>query len=156
MIKPRYISKVAVTRPDNATAYAALDVLGTDPATVIEFTNIAPVGGGTIVLLYASLMINAASGGPSQTRLHLYSQAPSGIADNAAYNLPSGDRAKYIGYITLGAPVDLGDTMFGEDDFLRKTVTASSSSLFAIAETVSAFTPTANTVKTWELRSVEA
>ena len=156
MFKPRYISKVAVTRPDDSTAYAAFDVLGTDPATVIEFTNIAPVGGGTIVLLYASLMINVGSGGPAQTRLHLYSEAPSGIADNAAYNLPSGDRANYLGSLTLGAPADLGDTMFSEDDFLRKTVTASSSSLFAIAQTVSAFTPTANTVKTWELRSVEA
>ena len=157
MIIPRYISKVAKTRPDNTTAYTAGDVLGTDPATVIEFTNIAPVGGGTIVLLYASLMISAGSvAGLAQTRLHFYSSAPSGIADNAAYNLPSGDRANYLGSLTLGAPSDLGDTMFSEDDFLRKTVTASSSSLFAIAQTVSAWNPAANTVKTWELRSVEA
>jgi len=156
MIKPRYISKVSVTRPDNTTAYAALDVLGTDPASVIEFTNIAPQGGGTIVLLYASLMINVGSGGPSQTRLHLYSSAPTAIADNAAYNLSSGDRGKYLGYVTLPAPIDLGDTMFAEDDFLRKTITATSSSVFAIAETISVFTPAAVTVKTWELRSVEA
>ena len=156
MIKPRYISKVAVTRPDNATAYAALDVLGTDPATVIEFTNIAPTGGGTIVLLYASLMISVGSGGPAQTRLHLYSSAPSSIADNAAYNLPSGDRNKYLGSITLNTPNDLGDTLFVQEDMLRKTVVASGSSLFAIAQTVGAFTPTALTVKTWELRSVEA
>ena len=156
MIKPRYISKVAVTRPDNATAYAALDVLGTDPATVIEFANIAPQGGGTIVLLYASLMISVGSGGPSQTRLHLYSEAPSGIADNAAYNLPSGDRAKYLGSVTLNTPLDLGDTLFAQEDTLRKTVVAKSSSLFAIAQAVGAFTPAALTVKTWELRSVEA
>jgi hypothetical protein len=38
----RFFSKVSVTRPDNATAYAALDVLGTDPGTVIEFPNMAP------------------------------------------------------------------------------------------------------------------
>lgn len=156
MIKPRFISKVSVTRPNNTTAYDALDVLGTDPASVIEFANIAPQGGGTIVLLYASLMINVGSGGPSQTRLHLYSSAPTAIADNAAYNLPSGDRASYLGYVTLGAPIDLGDTMFVEDDYLRKTVIASSSSLFAIAQSVSGFTPTASTVKTWELRAAEA
>jgi hypothetical protein len=156
MIKPRYISKVSVTRPDNTTPYAALDVLGTDPASVIEFTNIAPQGGGTIVLLYASLMINVGSGGPSQTRLHLYSSAPTAIADNAAFNLPSGDRAKYLGYVTLPAPTDLGDTMFAEDDFLRKTITTTSSSVFAVAETSAVFTPAAVTVKTWELRSVEA
>jgi hypothetical protein len=156
MLKPRFISKVAVTRPNNSTAYAALDALGTDPASVIEFSNIAPTGGGTIVLLYASLMINVSSGGLSQTRLHLYNSAPTAIADNAAFNLPSGDRAKYLGFITLGAPIDLGDTMFAEDDLLRKTVTATSSSVFAIAETSAVFTPVANTVKTWELRSVEA
>jgi hypothetical protein len=155
-MKPRYIAKVAVTRPNDTTAYAANDVLGTDPASVIEFANIAPQGGGTIVLLYASLMINVGSGGPSQTRLHLYSSAPTAIADNAAYNLPSGDRGKYLGYVTLGGPIDLGDTMFSQEDFLRKTITATSSSVFAIAETTGAFTPTANTIKTWELRSVEA
>lgn len=156
MMKPRYISRVAVTRPNNTTAYTALDVIGTDPATVIEFTNIAPQGGGTIVLLYASLMASVGTGGPQQTRLHLYSEAPTGIADNAAYNLPSGDREKYMGYLTLGVPLDLGDTMFTEDDFLRKTVTAKSSSLFAIAQAVGAYTPAAETVNTWELRSVEA
>jgi hypothetical protein len=156
MITPRYISKVSVTRPNNTTAYAANDVLGTDPASVIEFANIAPQGGGTIVLLYASLMVNVGSGGPNQTRLHLYSSAPSAIADNAAFNLLSGDRGKYLGYVTLPAPIDLGDTMFGEDDFLRKTITATSSSVFAIAETSAVFTPAAETIKTWELRSVEA
>lgn len=156
MIKPRYTSKVAVTRPNNSTPYDALDVLGTDPATVIEFANIAPQGGGTIVILYASLMVNVGSGGPSQTRLHLYSSAPTAIADNAAYNLPSGDRARYLGSITLNTPADLGDTLFSQEDMLRKTVVAKSSSIFAIAQTVGAFTPTAQSVKTWELRSVEA
>jgi hypothetical protein len=156
MIKPRYISKVSVTRPNNTDAYTANDVLGTDPASVIQFTNIAPEGGGTIVLLYASMRIDAGSSTQGQTRLHLYSSAPAGIADNAAFNLPSGDRDKYLGYITLSAPVDLGDTMFTEDDFLRKTITATSSSVFAIAETTAAFTPAATTVRVLELRSVEA
>jgi hypothetical protein len=156
MIKPRYISKVSVTRPNNTDAYTANDVLGTDPASVIQFTNIAPEGGGTIVLLYASMRIDAGSSTQGQTRLHLYSSAPTAIADNAAFNLPAGDRDKYLGFITLSAPDDLGDTMFAEEDFLRKTITATSSSVFAIAETTSAFTPAASTVRVLELRSVEA
>jgi hypothetical protein len=157
MSAPRYFSKVAVTRPDNTTPYDALDVLGTDPGTVIEFPNIAPVGGGPIVLLYASLRVDrdTAPAGLGQTRLHFYDTAPAAIDDNAAYNLPSGDRAKYLGYLTLGAPADLGDTLFVEDDFLRKQVIATSSSLFAIAQTISAFTPSALTVKNWELRAAE-
>lgn len=154
---PRYFSKVAVTRPDNTTAYTELDVLGTDPATVIEFANIAPAGGGPVVLLYASLRVDVDSipSGLGQTRLHLYTSAPTAIADNAAFNLPSGDRAKYLGYITLPAPADLGDTLFVEDDFLRKQVIATSSSLFAVAQTIGAFTPSALTVKNWELRAAE-
>lgn len=158
-MKPRYISKVAVTRPDNTTAYADLDVLGgtTTPLSLIEFANIAPVGGGSIVLLYASLRVDVSAlpAGLGLTRLHLYSEAPAAIADNAAFNLPSGDRGKYLGYLTLGTPLDLGDTLFSEDDFLRKQIVATSSSIFAIAQTISAFTPAANTVKNWELRAAE-
>lgn len=156
-MNPRYFSKVAVTRPDNTTAYAALDVLGTDPGTVMEFPNIAPVGGGPIMLLYAALRVDVGSipSGMGQVRLHFYDSAPAAIADNAAYNLPAGDRAKYLGYLTLGTPLDLGDTLFSEDDFLRKQLIATSSSIFAIAQTLSAFTPTASTVKNWELRAAE-
>lgn len=156
-MNPRYFSKVAVTRPDDTTAYAALDVMGTDPGTVIEFPNIAPVGGGPIMLLYAALRVDVGSipSGMGQVRLHFYDSAPTAIADNAAYNLPAGDRAKYLGYLTLGTPLDLGDTLFSEDDFLRKQLIATSSSIFAIAQTLSAFTPTASTVKNWELRAAE-
>ena len=154
---PRYVSRAAVTRPNDTTAYAALDVLGGTSAalSVIEFTNIAPVGGGPIILLYASLRMDVAAlpSGFSQTRLHLYSSAPTAIADNAAYNLPSADRSKYLGYITLGTPVDLGDTLFVEDDYLRKAVVATSTSIFAIAQTIAGFTPSASTVKNWELRA---
>ena len=157
MNAPRYFSKAAVTRPNNTTAYAELDVLGTDPASVIEFANIAPAGGGPVVLLYASLRVDVGSipSGLGQTRLHLYTSAPAAIADNAAFNLPAGDRAKYLGYLTLAAPADLGDTLFVEDDFLRKQVIATGSSLFAIAQTIGAFTPSAQTVKNWELRASE-
>ena len=150
----RYVSKVSVTRPDNTTPYSSLDVLGTDPATVLEFPNIAPPGGGPIILVYSSLMVSLGTSGIGQTRLHLYSTAPGAIADNAVCNLPSGDRDKYLGYVTLGTPLDLGDTMFVEDDYLRKPVVATGSSLFAIAQTLSAFTPSAQAVKTWHLRSV--
>lgn len=153
----RFISTVAVTRPNDTTAYAQLDVLSADPAAVIEFANIAPAGGGPIVLLYASLVVSegAVPAGMGQTKLHLYSSAPTAIADNAAYNLPSGDRGKYLGNITLGTPADLGDTLFVEDDYLRKQVVATSSSIYAIAQTVGAFTPTAQSVLTWNLRAAE-
>lgn len=155
MNAPRYISKVSVTRPANTTAYDALDVLGRLIPTTLRFENIAPSGGGSIVLLYASLRVDVgtAPAGLGQVRLHLYNEEPAGIADNSPYNLPADDRSKYLGYITLGTPVDLGDTLFSEDDFLRKQIVATSSSIFGIAQTLSAFTPTSSTVKNWELRA---
>lgn len=159
MNAPRYISKAAVTRPNNTTAYAALDVLGggSPASSRIEFANIAPRGGGPIVLLYASLRVDVASlpSGFGQTRLHLYSEPVIGLSDNDAYNLSSADRSKYLGYITLGTPLDLGDTLFSEDDFLRKQVIATRSSIWAYAQTLSAFTPTASSVQNWELRAAE-
>lgn len=153
----RYISKTAVTRPANTTAYSANQVLGAGVTLALEFPNIAPVGGGPIILLYASLFMNEASlpAGLGQTRLHLYSSLPTAIADGAAYNLPAGDRDKYLGSITLGTPADLGDTLFVEDDFLRKVVIATSSSLWVIAETLSAYTPTSQAQRTYELRASE-
>ena len=155
---PRYFSRVSVTRPADTTAYAALDVVGPATTGVLEFTNLAPSGGGAIVLLYASLMVDSAAvpSGMGQFKIHLYSSAPTAIADNAAFDLPSGDRTKYLGSITLGTPADLGATLFVEDDMIRKQVIATGSSLFAIAQTVSAFTPASATVQNWTLSSVEA
>jgi hypothetical protein len=34
-------------------------------------------------------------------RLHLYSASPTAIADNAAFDLASGERATYMGFIDL-------------------------------------------------------
>lgn len=157
MNAPRYISKVAVTRPNDTTAYSANDVLGgVDTGTsFIEFKNMAPTGGGPIVILYASLRIDrsALPSGFGQTRLHLYSAPIVGLADNAAYSLSVSDRDSYLGFITLGTPTVLGATCFVEDDYVRKQVIASSSSIWAYAQTLAAFTPTASTVKNWELRA---
>jgi len=155
---PRYTSRLSITRPADTTAYTALDVVGPATTGVLEFTNIAPVGGGAIVLLYASLMVESASvpSGMGSFKIHLYSSAPTAIADNAAFDLPSGDRTKYLGSITLGTPADLGATLFVEDDMIRKQVIATGSSLFGITQTVSAFTPSSATIKNWTLSSVEA
>jgi hypothetical protein len=153
----RYISKTTVTRPANTTAYLANQVFGSNSSAAMQFPNIAPVGGGPIILLYASLFVNEASlpAGIGQARLHLYSSLPAGLSDGTAFNLPAGDRDKYLGSITLGTPADLGDTGFVEDDFLRKVVIATSSSLWAFAETLAAFTPTSLAVRTYELRASE-
>lgn len=139
------------TRPDNATAYAALDVVGTDPATNILFENVLPTTGGSFCIAKIGLEIDvsAVPSGMSGFVLYLYDSAPTAIADNSPYNWPSADRTKRIGKILIPNPEDDGDTIYAHDIgglFYGKLATGSTS-LWGILKTIGAYTPTALTVK---------
>ena len=138
-----------VTRPNDTNAYAAGDVVSTAAGEIMEFASVGAVD--EVVMILGSRLrvdVNAVPSGMSNFRLHLYNAAPTAIADNAAYNLPSGDRAKYLGYVTLSTPVDLGDTLYSEDDNLNFTAKLAGTSLYGILATTAGYTPSANTVKT--------
>lgn len=142
----------AITRPNDTTAYTAGDVVGESPATNMTFANVLPNAAGAFVILGARIRIDVAAipSGMAGFRLHLYNAAPTAIADNAVYNLPSADRAKYLGYITILTTRDIGDTVWVQDDNLNATgkLAAGSTTLYGILETIGAYTPTASTVKT--------
>lgn len=150
-------SSVSKTRPNNTTAYTAGDVVGTDAATNMEFTNVASVAGASIIINRVGLRVdvNAVPSGMGAFRLHLYNAAPTAIADNAAYNLPSGDRAKYLGYIDIDTPIDLGDTLYVEMKNVGFNCTLVTTSIFGILQTIGAYTPTAEAVKTVTLSVLE-
>ena len=140
------------TRPDDTTAYAALDVVGEDAAANLEFADVLATAGGAFVILSAKIRIDAAviPAGMTGFRLHLYDAAPTAITDNVAYNLPSGDRAKYLGYISVTDIVDNGDTVWCQADavnFVGK-LAAASTTLYGVLQTIGAYTPSASTVKT--------
>lgn len=142
-----YGSQVTVTRPANATPYTALDVLGAT-AAAITFTNVGPAG-GRVKITSADLRIDVAAipAGMTTMRLHLYDVTPpSALADNAAFDIPSGDRAAYLGYIDLGTVLDMGATLFVENDSVVKQVklAAGSTSLFGYLVTTGGFTPAGN------------
>jgi hypothetical protein len=152
-----YRSQKSVTRPSNTTAYTAGDVVGAT-AAVIEFTNIGPAG-GQIMLTSADVRIDVSAipSGMTSERWHLYTATPpSALADNAVWDLPSGDRAGYIGYIDLGSPADLGSTLFAQVDGINKHVklAANSTSLFAYRVTNGAYTPGSGDVSTLTLRAI--
>lgn len=140
------------TRPNDTTAYAAGDVVGTDAATNLIFSNVLPDNGAGFVILGARLRIDVAAipSGMTGFRLHLYNAAPTAIADNAAYNLIAADRAKYLGFITISGVRDNGNTLWGQDDGLNITgkLAAGSATLYGVLETIAAYTPTASVVKT--------
>jgi hypothetical protein len=138
-----YKSQPTVTRPANATAYTAGDVVG----GVITFDGIGPFGGNALISS-AELRINVAAipAGMTSFRLHLYNVTPpSALADNAVWDLPSGDRAAYMGYVDLGSPADAGSTLFcGVDAVNKHILLAGSSNVYGYLVTNGAFTPAGN------------
>lgn len=153
-----YTSGASMTRPNDTTAYTAGDVCGTSPATNITFAGCSTIEGGHIIIMGVNLEVdvNAVPSGMSGFRLHLYDSAPTAIADNTAYNLPSGDRTKYLGNIPIDSPSDLGDTLWVEMNNVNKKVklASGSSTLYGILETLGAYTPTAQAVKKVTLQIV--
>ena len=141
---------VNVTRPNNTDAYAALDVIGTAVTSTLDFANVIDRFGSGFVVLGARLRIdvNAIPAGMTTFRVHLYNASPTAIADNAAFDLPAGDRTKYLGYITVPAMADLGATLFALDDNLNFTgkLATGTNALYAVIQTVGAWTPAALTV----------
>lgn len=157
-----YSSSASKTRPNDTNAYAALDVIAesTTVGTTWTFSSIGPSGGGKIVIDAITLRIDVSAipSGMGSFRLHLYSSDPTAINDNAAFDLPSGDRAKYLGFVETPTPYDLGSTLWSATEDMsfpvRKQVTLASSTLYGILQTVAAFTPTASAVKTITLHAV--
>jgi hypothetical protein len=148
-----------ITRPNNTTAYTAGDVVGADPASNMIFAEVARSNGSDVIIMgcHIQMETNAVPSGMGAFRLHLYSAAPTAIADNSAYNLPSGDRASYLGFINLDTPKDLGDTLWSENNNVNKKIqlASNSTSLYGIVETIGAFTPAASVVMEVTLEVVE-
>ena len=126
-----------------AAAYLAGDIM----QGAREFTNVGPAGGGEVLIVNTRLQVSetAVQSGETSYTLHLYTVTPpSALADNAVWDLPSGDRASYVGSVTLGAVVDLGSTLYVEQTGLTKAIRVpAGGSLFGYLVTNGAFTATA-------------
>lgn len=149
-----FSSAVTSTRPNDATPYAAGDVV----CGAMEFENVGP-GGGSLLITSLDHRIDVADipSGMVGFRLHLYSATPpSAYADNAAWDLPAGDRDVYLGYVDLPAPVDMGSTLYSQLDSvnIQRKLASTSTSLFAYLVTLGAYTPAAQTVRKVKLRTV--
>jgi hypothetical protein len=151
---------VSHARPADTAAYTAGDIIGvtdTSTAAAFVFPSIAGAAGGEVMVTSASLEIDASAvpAGMTSFTLYLYSVTPpSAAVDNAAWDLPSGDRASFLGAVSLGSPVDLGSTLFVEQNGINKQVTAASSSLFGYLVTAGGYTPASGTVYKITLHTV--
>lgn len=151
---------VSVTRTNDTNAYNANDVIGaaTGATAALTFADMGP-NAGSIMLTTAELEIDATGliSGEASYRLYLYNVTPpSALGDNAAWDLSSsnGDRASFLGYVDLGTPVDLGNTLYVQTTQINKQVKLASSSLFAYLVTIGAYTPTASRVHKITLHAV--
>lgn len=137
---------VTLTRTADTNIYAANDVVGAATASSGALT-FADMGKESqrIMITSVQLQINAAAviSGETSYRLYLYNVTPpSALGDNAAWDLPSGDRASFLGFIELGTPVDLGATLYVETNIVNKQVTLVGSNLFGYLVTIGGHTPT--------------
>jgi len=146
-----YSPNLAFTRVADTNAYAAGDVIGINaagsPGSAIHTLLTAGPSAGEILIEAASLRIDLAAVPANMTsfRLHLFDAAPDAVLDNAAFDLASaGDRGKYLGFIDLGAPLDLGSTLLAQVDNVNKRVklAAASTSLYGVLQTNGGYTPT--------------
>ena len=131
-----------ITRPANTTTYSAGDVVG----GAITFANMG-TSGGRIMLTSSQLELDIAAipTGMTSFFVALYSVTPpSALADNAAWDLPSGDRASFLGIVQLGTPVDLGSTLYVEQNIINKQIKLAGTSAFGYLVTATGYTPAAN------------
>lgn len=140
-------SSASFERPDDTTAYTAGDVVGTATAN-LTFLNVLATEGAVFKILGATLEIDisAVPSGMDKFTLHLYDAVPTVIADNTAYDLPAGDRAKYLGYISLAKPVDIGATLWSQNDEINFVGKLTATTLYGILATDGAYTPSAEDV----------
>lgn len=139
------------TRPNDTTAYAAGDVVGATAAAIEFGPFIYPLAQRPVTVRAAELRIDATAvpSGMSFFTLHLYSATPpSALADNAAFDLPSGDRSVYLGSVVIGTPVDLGSTLYVRADNLNVDVELTGTALYGYLVSSAAWTPAAQTVFT--------
>lgn len=138
-----------VTRPNDTSAYSAGDVIGAATATTAALTFPINSGDCTLKVVSTTLEVDSAAviSGETSYTLYLYSETPpSALGDNAAWDLPAGDRATFIGSLALGTPADVGSSLFIAVDNIQKEIHLPTGNLYAYLVTVGAYTPVANRV----------
>lgn len=102
------------------------------------------ISGSRIMITSASLEIDGGTAEVTAWRLYLYNVTPpSALADAATFDLPSGDRASFLGYVDLGTAVDLGSTQWVETHIINKQIKLAGTSVFGYLVNLTTLTPAA-------------
>lgn len=161
------IPSITFTRPANTTAYTSGDVIGiadtgtpANAGSAIHELTAAGSSGAFLLVQGIQLIVNAAAvpSGMGVFRVHLYQSSPTAILDNAAYTFVAGDRAAWQDSFDLPTPSVRGSMLRSKAEYQGGIVklAAASSSLFAIVETIGAYTPASGTAYTLRVKCIEA
>lgn len=153
------IPSITFTRPANTTAYTAGDVVGSATSAIHELTGAAS-SSSFVFVQSIQLLINNTSvpSGMTGFRVHLYSSAPTAISDNAAYTFTTSDLAAWQDSFDLSTPAVRGSMLRSQAYYqggIMKLQPASSS-LYAVLETLGAYTPASGTAYTLRVKLLEA
>lgn len=108
-----------------------------------DFALGAP-SGCLFLITDCDLYIDGGTAEATAWRLYLYTVTPpSALADDAAWDLPSGDRASHVGYVDLGTAVDLGSTQGVQNAGINRTVKLAGTTLFGYLVNLTTLTPAA-------------
>lgn len=122
-----------------AASHVAGDVNG--GAQTIAF---GAISASRIMITSAALEIDGGTAEATAWRLYLYNVTPpSALADDAAWDLPSGDRASFLGYVDLGTAVDLGSTQWVETNIINKQIKLAGTGVFGYLVNLTTLTPAA-------------
>lgn len=132
------------------TAYAANDAVGASGANAAVDFGVVGISAGNVLITSVELEIDSSSiiSGETSYNLYLYNVTPpSAINDSSPFDIPSGDRASFLGKIALPGIVDEGSTLYCSLDGINKHVLLAGTHLFGYLVSVGAFTPTARVYK---------
>lgn len=153
---------VAISRPENTTAYTALDVIGVaDSVTAANAGSAIHVFSGVpkrafIQDVSLAVALAAVPSGMAAFRVHYFSESPAAILDNAAMDLAVASLPNYCGFTDLTTVVDYGSSLFTQNAAANKRVYTPSGVLYVILQTVGGFTPTSSEDYQLTLRTIEA
>lgn len=156
-----YSKTLTLTRTADTNAYTAGDVVGSSTSSggaVLVFDDLGPGATQRHMVTSTRMLwqVTSVPSGATSFRLQLYNASPpSALADNAAWDLPSGDWSSYMGYVDLGTPADAGAALYCEANILNKQIAVLDGNIYGYLVTNGGFTPASGSVMMLNLQTVK-
>jgi hypothetical protein len=149
------------TRPSDTNPYTAYDVIANSTSAPANLTIATGMNkGSSIMITSARIRIDGHTTLPSgigNFRVALFSEPPTAINDNSAFDVIAADKAKLLDYIDIDTPVDIGSRLWGRKNGINSHIklASTSSTLYAQLITIGAYTPVSGDVYTIFLGCME-